>query len=91
MPKAIVSITITFFNKGVFVYGFNGPNTLTLGQIVFSLFFLSILKRLKILSIPDFNKRTAINALPLALSFSLMVVSGLYSLSHVNIAIFRFF
>lgn len=88
LAYAITSTTITFFNKGVFVYGFNGPNTLTLGQIAFSLLFLQLLKRFQILPLPDFKKETAIKTIPLAVAFSLMVVSGLSALSMVNVPMF---
>lgn len=87
---ATFSTTITFFNKGVFFYGFNGPNTLTLGQILFSLLFLFALKKSKVLSIPDYDQNISKKTIPLALAFSLMVVSGLSALSHINVAMFRF-
>lgn len=57
--KGFISISITFFNKGVFEKGFQGSNTLTLGQLLFSLIFLELLKKGKYLEFEDFNFKTA--------------------------------
>lgn len=53
----VTSVSITFFNKAVLnYYNFNFSNTLTLGQMIFSLFFLVIMKQLGVINYPDLNK-----------------------------------
>ncbi len=56
------SVSITFFNKAVFaLYKFDASNTLTLGQMIFTLVFLFGMKRAGILEFEDFNLETAKN------------------------------
>ena len=56
----LISIAITFFNKAVFSsYDFNGSNTLTLAQGIFSLVFLITLKHFKMIDYSDFSVETA--------------------------------
>jgi len=85
----VTSISITFFNKAVFaVYDFNASNFLTLGQIVFSLLFLVIMKRYKMLDFEDFNYSTAKALFSLNASFIGMVVTGLAALIYVNVPMY---
>jgi len=84
----VTSISITFFNKAVFVYGFDASNFLTLGQIVFSLVFLMVMKANKQLDYEDFSVATAQTLFPLAAAFVGMVVTGLAALIYVNVPIY---
>eukprot|EP01114_Cavostelium_apophysatum_P021130 TRINITY_DN7281_c0_g1_i1.p1 TRINITY_DN7281_c0_g1~~TRINITY_DN7281_c0_g1_i1.p1 ORF type:complete len:350 (-),score=47.49 TRINITY_DN7281_c0_g1_i1:32-1081(-) len=88
LSYGVISITITFFNKAVFVYGFNASNFLSLGQIIFSIFFLLVMKRMKILDFEDFNIGTARTLFSLSISFIAMLVSGLAALRYVNVPMF---
>jgi len=86
----VISISITFFNKAVLsVYSFNYSNTLTLGQMITAIVFLWALKRARLIHFADFNVATAKAALPLALWFSGMVITGLWSLGYVNVPIYN--
>lgn len=84
----VTSISITFFNKAVFVYGFEASNFLTLGQIVFSLAFLVVMKKYKFLDYEDFNVATAQSLFSLASAFIGMVVTGLAALKYVNVPMY---
>ncbi len=84
-----MSISITFFNKAVLSsYDFNFSNIMTLGQMVFSLVFLVGLKSVRQISYPDWSNATALQALPLAVCFMLMVLSGLAALRLLNVPMF---
>lgn len=84
-----VSISITIFNKAVLsYYGFNNANTLALGQAIFSLIFLQILKGAGQADFPNFSFTVAFKAGTLMISFVGMVVTGLASLAFVNIAMY---
>jgi solute carrier family 35 protein len=70
------------------LYPFQGSNTLTLGQIVFSLIFLWALKKQGAITYPDFNKDTANSLLSLSAAFLGMVISGLAALRFVNVPMY---
>jgi len=56
----LVSISITFFNKAVLsVYDFHYSNTLTLGQMVFAIVALFLMKSTGVVSYKDFSFSTA--------------------------------
>jgi solute carrier family 35 protein len=58
--KGAISVAITIFNKAVLSqYHFNYPNTLALGQMIFSLGFLVLMKRFKLLEYHDFSYEVA--------------------------------
>lgn len=87
--SGVISISITVFNKAVLThYGFNNANTLALGQAVFSLLFLYILKSTGHIDYPSFSLEVAFKAKWLMISFVAMVVTGLASLAFVNIAMY---
>lgn len=55
----IVSLTITFFNKAVFSsYNFDAANTLTFGQMFFSIIFLEVLRFFNVLQYESFKWET---------------------------------
>jgi hypothetical protein len=84
-----VSIAITIFNKAVLSeYNFNFPNTLALGQMIFSLGFLVLMKHFKLLEYHDFSWKVAAKLKWLTLSFGGMVTTGLASLAYVNIPMY---
>jgi len=85
----IFSVSITFFNKAVLsVYDFQYSMTLTLAQMIFSLFFLLALKRLNLIQLVDFDWNTAKLTAPLAFFFLGMVFSGLMPLYYVNVPMY---
>jgi len=85
----IISISITFFNKAVFkLYNFNASNTVTLGQMIFSLIFLWTMKQSKVLEYEDFKWKTAKTLFPLAISFAGMAITGLAALKFIGVAIY---
>ncbi|EGC37582.1 hypothetical protein DICPUDRAFT_149816 [Dictyostelium purpureum] len=85
----VTSVSITFFNKAVLnYYNFNYSNSLTLGQMIFSLFFLVIMKQFGYISYPDLNIDLCKKLLSLSLLFILMVVSGLAALAKTNVPLF---
>eukprot|EP01098_Paradermamoeba_levis_P007413 TRINITY_DN3063_c0_g3_i3.p1 TRINITY_DN3063_c0_g3~~TRINITY_DN3063_c0_g3_i3.p1 ORF type:complete len:313 (+),score=67.15 TRINITY_DN3063_c0_g3_i3:331-1269(+) len=85
----VVSISITFFNRAVFsIWKFNYSNTLTLGQMLFSLVFLVFLKTFRLVSYADFDLKTARMMAPLVISFILMVVTGLAALQFINVPLY---
>ncbi|GAM27583.1 hypothetical protein SAMD00019534_107590 [Acytostelium subglobosum LB1] len=85
----VTSVSITFFNKAVLnVYGFDYSNALTLGQMVFSLFFLTVMKQLKLITYPDISKDLIKKLASLSVLFILMVVSGLAALAKTNVPLF---
>ncbi|EFA77914.1 hypothetical protein PPL_08555 [Heterostelium album PN500] len=85
----VTSVSITFFNKAVLsYYGFDYSNALTLGQMLFSLFFLVIMKHFKMISYPDLNMDLIKKLSSLSLLFILMVVSGLAALAKTNVPLF---
>jgi len=85
----LVSISITFFNKAVLsVYDFHYSNTLTLGQMVFAIVALFLMKSTGVVSYKDFSFSTARAVLPLAFFFFGMVVTGLAALQFVNVPMF---
>ncbi|KAN0035642.1 hypothetical protein ACTA71_004925 [Dictyostelium dimigraforme] len=85
----VTSVSITFFNKAVLnYYGFNYSNSLTLGQMIFSLFFLVTMKSFGYISYPDFNLDLCKKLASLSLLFILMVVSGLAALAKTNVPLF---
>eukprot|EP00499_Haloplacidia_sp_CaronLabIsolate_P010397 CAMPEP_0196772410 /NCGR_PEP_ID=MMETSP1104-20130614/2216_1 /TAXON_ID=33652 /ORGANISM="Cafeteria sp., Strain Caron Lab Isolate" /LENGTH=336 /DNA_ID=CAMNT_0042142545 /DNA_START=1 /DNA_END=1011 /DNA_ORIENTATION=- len=84
-----VSIAITFFNKAVLsVYHFGMPNLLTLIQMLFSLAFLVLAKRYRLIEYPDFDPALLKPMAPLAISFFLMVTTGLAALEFLNVPMF---
>jgi len=84
----VISVAITFFNKAVFVYGFNASNALTLGQIIFSIVFLVVMKQMKLLEFEDFSSHYIKALFPLSASFFGMVVTGLAALRYVNVPVY---
>jgi len=85
----LISIFITFFNKAVFsLYNFKGSNTLTLGQIIFSILILRLLKSRGTINFPDFNMSIAKSLFSLSGAFLGMVISGLAALRFVNVPMF---
>ncbi|EGG24720.1 hypothetical protein DFA_02964 [Cavenderia fasciculata] len=85
----VTSVSITFFNKAVLnYYGFNYSNALTLGQMVFSLFFLHFLKLFKYINYPDLDYNLCKKLFSLSTLFILMVVSGLAALAKTNVPLF---
>jgi solute carrier family 35 protein len=62
--QGVTSISITIFNKAVLTsYNFNYANTLALGQAVFSIFFLVVMKRMKYVDYPEFSFHVAAKVL----------------------------
>eukprot|EP01089_Gocevia_fonbrunei_P023472 TRINITY_DN993_c0_g1_i1.p1 TRINITY_DN993_c0_g1~~TRINITY_DN993_c0_g1_i1.p1 ORF type:complete len:325 (-),score=30.16 TRINITY_DN993_c0_g1_i1:46-1020(-) len=85
----VISIAITFFNKAVLsVYDFPFSNTLTLGQMLFSLLFLVLAKKLRLIDYPDFSLETAKKLYSLALYFFAMVVTGLAAMRFMNVPMY---
>jgi solute carrier family 35 protein len=85
----IVSISITFFNKAVLSsYKFHHPNLMTLSQILFSLFFLSVLKFFDMISYIDLDVSIARKMFPLSICFVGMVLTGLSALNQLNVPMF---
>ncbi|KAF2070297.1 hypothetical protein CYY_008389 [Polysphondylium violaceum] len=85
----VTSVSITFFNKAVLnYYNFNYSNALTLGQMIFSLFFLVLMKQMGKISYPDVNVDLCKKLFSLSLLFILMVVSGLAALAKTNVPLF---
>src|SRR4051812_14928706 len=86
----IISIGITFFNKIVLsTYEFQWPNLMTLSQLIFSLLFLIILKRIHLISYAPLDYKTCIHTSPLSLSFLATVLTGLAALKYLNIPMFN--
>jgi len=86
----LTSISITFFNKALLsTYGFPYAQTITLGQVIFSILFMHIMKKFKLLDYPDWSSAVAKQVLPLSLCFLFMVATGLASLALVNIPMFN--
>lgn len=87
--SGVISISITLFNKAVFSwYQFNYSNTLTLAQMVFSILFLLLLRRLGFISFPSFSAETARSVFTLTFLFIGMVGSGLAALMYVNVPMY---
>jgi len=84
----VTSTLITFFNKAVFSYNFDGSNSLTLAQGIFSILFLLVLKRFRMLEFHDFSVGTAKSLSPLAAAFCGMVITGLAALKFVNVPMY---
>jgi len=85
----IISVSITFFNKAILsLFKFKYSALLTLGQMVFSLIFLSLLKHFNIIYFADFSISAAKKTIPLAACFTLMVVTGLSSLALISVPVF---
>jgi len=56
--------------------------------MVFSLFFLTLLRKLNFITYPNFDTKTAIKIFPLIFSFISMVVTGLAALQYVNVPMY---
>eukprot|EP00743_Colponemidia_sp_Colp-15_P006395 GILK01006884.1.p1 GENE.GILK01006884.1~~GILK01006884.1.p1 ORF type:complete len:327 (+),score=37.19 GILK01006884.1:52-1032(+) len=85
-----VSISITFFNKGVFsIYHFDFAMLMTLAQMILSIVFLLVMRRLKLVDFPDFQWQTAKSILPLSFCFYAMVTTGLAALKVLNVPMFN--
>eukprot|EP01116_Phalansterium_solitarium_P006932 TRINITY_DN19367_c0_g1_i1.p1 TRINITY_DN19367_c0_g1~~TRINITY_DN19367_c0_g1_i1.p1 ORF type:complete len:356 (-),score=82.45 TRINITY_DN19367_c0_g1_i1:265-1332(-) len=86
---ALVSTSITFFNKAMFaMFDFKASSFLTLGQIIFSVICLRIMKAANLIDYPSFNQETSMKFGTLSLGFCGMVVTGLAALKYVNVPIY---
>ncbi|KAL0206208.1 hypothetical protein P9112_001515 [Eukaryota sp. TZLM1-RC] len=82
------SLAITIFNKYTLA-GYNVPSLiLTLLQMTFSMLVLPFLHLTRFIKIRRLKWPVFLSVLPLALSFLAMVVTGLWSLRLINIAVF---
>ncbi|KAL0212078.1 hypothetical protein RCL1_005704 [Eukaryota sp. TZLM3-RCL] len=83
-----VSLAITIFNKYTLA-GYGVPSLiLTLSQMAFSVCVLPLLHLTGSIRLRKLNWNIFLKVLPLALSFLSMVVTGLWSLRLLNIAVF---
>eukprot|EP01132_Coremiostelium_polycephalum_P001005 gene1005-1275_t len=85
----VTSVSITFFNKAVLSsYNYNYSNALTLGQMIFSMFFLITMKFFGFITYPDVTKDLCKKLFSLSFLFIMMVVSGLAALAKTNVPLF---
>eukprot|EP01119_Soliformovum_irregulare_P019350 TRINITY_DN609_c0_g1_i2.p1 TRINITY_DN609_c0_g1~~TRINITY_DN609_c0_g1_i2.p1 ORF type:complete len:315 (+),score=39.46 TRINITY_DN609_c0_g1_i2:147-1091(+) len=85
----IISISITFANKAVFhTWEFGSSNFLTLGQIIFSLVVMALLKQQRMIDYPNFDPIIARKMVPLGVAFASMVFTGLAALKWINIPMY---
>lgn len=86
LQYGFVSVAITLFNKNV-LSGYNFPYyfSLTIAQQIFALVCLFTLKHYKIVDYPAYSTETAKRIWPLAVAFFLMVVTGLQSMTYLNV------
>ncbi|KAL3162906.1 hypothetical protein ABBQ32_009349 [Trebouxia sp. C0010 RCD-2024] len=87
-----VSVSITLFNKAVFsVYGFHYPNFVTTLQIVVSILYMHMLKRIGVFQFSSLTARGAKQILPLVFCWWLYVVSGVTALRYLTVPMFSVF
>ena len=83
------SMTITLFNKAVMsTYDFKYPMFLTVCQSLFTLLALTVVSKMGIIDLPEFNWGLARKIAPLSLAFVGYVVVSLMALGNVNVPMF---
>jgi len=84
-----VSVSITLFNKAVFaVYDFKFPASVTLLQIVISIFYIEVLSMTGHLKVARFSFTTAKMLVPMTVCWWIYVVAGVTALKYLNVPMF---
>lgn len=84
-----MSVASVFINKGIFhVYKFNYPYTLVLGQTVFTLLLLQLMRRLGVIKLGAFQLYIFRRVFLLSFAFLLKLLLDMSALNRVNIPMY---